>query len=239
MTKTYWYGGPNSSLVMPEDYVSTSWIEVIHECPSPTLQNGYVDTEFQKVFNTKIEYKPGTLKVFINNKIIDQFEEVTEKSFKIDAVYQGYITVSYDPGKEVDFFGGLDALSDLKQSTNVQIRYVQFSIKILNQLRYAVNRIEKEIDIPQTRWSGGVFSDEFNVAIFDEDNNIERSNLVSYATEISPQLIYEIKNAIDYIINIKNINLTPFSGDLYGPMGISYYIIEWMRRTINRIEVIV
>jgi len=240
MTKTRWYGGVDGTTLMPTGYITTSYISVFHECPSPTLANGYVDTDFQKVFNTNLKFRSGTLKVYINLQEISQpdFTPIGDESFRINIITQGYITISYLPSNDNYYYGNHDVYENLVMTTNVIIRYFKPTITMLDRMRYAINELEVEMDLPQTRWTGGAFSDTFNTSKMFDDG-VPRSNFVSDVTEITPQMYSEMQAAIEYMANRKTLTTQQFNVNISSEYGIDYNAIEWCRRYINELEVIV
>jgi len=223
---------------MPAGIISASYILIEHEAPAGVDVTGFANTFALKGYITIQEFLPNTLKVYIDGVQVFDFIETGSTSFTVTGNYIGYLTVSYLPALLTDLHGNIDTYNDLKLTTRARLRYINITIQVIEQMRYAMNTLETAGSIEQTRWCGGFNSDEFALSTYDVDLDSYRSNLRLYTTEITPQMVYELIDAT----TIAGLKLGIAIDDDYdntqisSRFGIPYDSIEHIRRNINTME---
>lgn len=246
MQMTQWIGGETGS-IMPlvqdsiRPIVSASYNLVENEVPI-LFSQFYNNLEPET--RTELSHASNSVIVHIDNTIVQYLETDSQlKRFKIvaDASFNGkIIRFSYKPNDPQDYFG--DERFAINQArTNLIKKYVPLNARLINQIRAAINQIELQLGILQSRWIGGVFTDSFDPLIGSPDDvdNIQ-SNIIVNQTLRTSGLFEELLLSLYDIADHLNIDISSYNEDFKIRQNqISSLWIESVRTVINDIEAIV
>lgn len=236
MIITRWIGG-ESQEIMAEGIVAASYNIVQNEVP--IYLNHNFDSRINSVYFTEIPHRYKSLIVYLDNEPI-QYREIDTQLRRFEIIEKnktGLLRFDYVPNDDDDYFGTQN-LAVNRIRTNVVQRFIKITDNVVNQMRAAISNMEVELDLLQSRWIGGRFTDSFGV-INGDPNTPEtiESNIIPNQTLYNSIIFEEIAESVERVAATIGYDLSTYSSKFrIRNQLIGTAWIESIRSSINELE---